>query len=747
MRVLLRSRLREPGTVSAAVLLVSLVISVGFLHAGGGTLIDGAVFGCGTALAALGLCLVHRTSRIVNFAQIQVGAVSAVLFTEVVRHRTLLGALSSACATCLPDGVDAAPAGLVAANYWIAAVVALVLGPVISLVLLVVVVRPLARAPRLVPTVATIGAGLVLVWAAGRITEAFNPSAAQAGPGLAADTRPPEHVSIALSGTVLNLGSLLTIGVTVVALGGLIAWLRLSRIGAAVRATADNEERAQSLGIGPIAVQSVVWAVAGLLSAAGAELANMSSGTGGSGGVTPQLLVAALAAAVIAGFETLPVAVLAALVIGVLQQAVLGANLDPGIRDLVTLGMILAVLTLRPRDLLTRVAAASGQLQAREVRPIPAELRGLAVVRRMRRGVLVVALLATVAVPFTLSPESVTQASQLLLDGIVGMSLLVLSGWAGQVSLGQFAIAGVGAWVTATLAGSHGVPWPIALALAAAAGAVSALLLGLPALRIRGLYLAVATFGFAQAAQTVLFGQQFGARTLPTRLERFSLLGIDTNDERVFYWTCLTATILVVLGVTGIRRSRSGRALIASRDNEQAIQAFGVNLVRARLQAFAVSGTIAAFAGGLYAYSLGTLDSGTFSPAFSEDLLLMAVLGGLGFIGGPLLGVLYLALVTAFLGGGSAGDAAIGAGVVVLLLLAPGGITQLVFGVRDAVLRRIAEQRGIVVPSLVADVRVDPDGRVRVPISPRLGDSGIPADVPRRYRLARPTPTATEGGA
>lgn len=722
--------LRHQGPVSLGVLGLTVLVCVVGLHAGQPTLLSGAVFGSNIAFTAMALCLLYRSSRVINFAQLQVGAIPAVLFTECIRHGWLISAF----------GADqgAAAQGLVALNYAVAALGAVLLGPALSLGVYLLVGRALATSARIVATVATIGAGLVLAWGAGELEKQLNPDQ---GPGVsnAVDVRPPGNFSAIVASTPLNLGELLTVGTLAASLGLTLFWLRRSRAGVAIRAAAENEERAKSLGISPVGVQAAVWGLAGLFGSLAAILGDMGSGSGGAGGVSPALLVVCLAAAVIASLDSLPIAVLAALVIGVLQQSILGDNLDSGWRDVATLAMILGVLLLRPTERLTRAQAASqDRFGLRMIRATPRALRTVPSVRRLRGGTVIAIALLALAVPFVLSPSDVNLAGQDLTYAIVGLSILVLCGWSGQISLGQFGIAAVGAWVAAVLAGMHGWPFGFAVVAGAVAGAVAALLVGVPALRLRGLSLAIATLAFAQAAQTVLFGNELLGRYLPDHLDRPGILGLDGNDERVYYYVLLVALVVALIGVRGIRESRSGRALIAARDNEAATEAFGIDLLRTRLAGFAVSGFLAGGAGALFAFGVQTPSPGAFTPAFSQDLLLMVVLGGLGALSGPLLGVVYLGVVSNVFSAGSGASAAIGVAVLVMLIAAPGGVSQVIFGARDAILRRIADRHGIVVETLADTSVEDIDGRRRARLLPKVSATGGEAFVPRRYRLERP---------
>jgi branched-chain amino acid transport system permease protein len=205
---------------------------------------------------------------------------------------------------------------------------------------------------------------------------------------------------------------------------------------------------------------------------------------------------------------------------------------------------------------------------------------------------------------------------------------------------------------------------------------------------------------------------------------------------------CLVFVALSFLLVAALRRSRTGRALIACRDNEAAAQSFGISLLRVRLQAFAISGFLAAFAGALLAYEARAMDPISFAPEQSVQVFNTVVIGGMGSVIGPLLGSGYNALfvlinipfVLAFSGG---------LGVVVVLMLAPGGLSGIVYTIRDAWLRRVATRHRVSVPSLGVDFSHGA-ARVRSAITPKLHSSGRAAFVPVRYRLPRQWEKFTE---
>ena len=655
------------------------------------------------ALAVAGVVLVYRSSRVINIAQIQLGVFGASLFYEIVRRHTFAGLIG------------------VQAEYWAAAAIAIVLSAAFGLAAYVLVVRRFRDAPPLVGTVATIAVAQVLSWAAGRVPGWFDDTA-PAGAGAA----PPVKLRLTVEPVVFNTPDILAVLFAVAALVGLVWFLRRTRTGVAVRASAENPDRAASLGVNVTKVGATVWTIAGAMSGvAGVLMVMVSGGAGGAGAGT---LVRVLAAAVIGGMVNLPLALFAALGMAVLDQSYLWSFGNATMLDLVVFVLLLAFLLLRPVARAGRVDPTGGSWQAaREVRPVPAELRGLRDIGRLRRRVGIALAVVLLGFPFVMSPSQTSSGTIMLLYGIVGLSLLLLTGWAGLISLGQFAFAAIGGWGVALFGEQWGLPFLVALPLAGLLGALASVLVGLPALRIRGLYLAVTTLAFAVAVTSVLLGERYGGRAIPSTIDRPSIFGLDGADERVFYYLALGVLALATVAVVGMRRSRTARALIACRDNDRAAQSFGINLVRARLETFAVSGLLAAMAGGLFAYQQGGVAPGNFSPDLSLTMFLMIVIGGLGAIAGPLLGAFMVGGLTIFFP--SYVGVASAALVLVILAFAPGGMTQAVYAARDALLRRIALRNRIRVPSLLADGRAWA-GDERAALLPK-------APMPARYRLAR----------
>jgi branched-chain amino acid transport system permease protein len=457
--------------------------------------------------------------------------------------------------------------------------------------------------------------------------------------------------------------------------------------------------------VDPVKVTAVAWMIAGALSGLSTLLVVAATGPSQVGGVIA--FVPPLAALILAGTVSLRLGMLAALATGVLQQGLVWSYGKGDVLDAILLGAVVAVLLARHRRSSERVDLTDSSWRAaREVRRVPPELRGHPEVRRLHIRAGVAAAMIAVLYPFVMPTGDVTTGSITLVYAIIGLSLLMLTGWSGLISLGQFAFAAVGAFVTAVLVGKVGVPALPALVLGSLAGGAVALVVGIPALRIRGLYLAVVTLALSVTTATMVVNPAYAGRWLPASLNRPRLFGLSTDDERAFYFLCLVVTIGCLLAVAGLRRSKTARALIASRDNERAAELFGIDLVRARLLAFVVSGVLAALAGGLFAFSQKGVDVGNFSADQSLTMFLMVIIGGLGSLAGPVLGAVFLGVLT-IVGNSpaSTGDSwsalALPIAVLTVLMVAPGGLTQALFAARDARLRQIALRHRIVVPSLV----------------------------------------------
>lgn len=689
----------------------------------------GVVTAAFLALHAVGLILVYRSDRFINFAQVQIGALGGSLFAVLVQARPMLRFVESICPPCL----ESTPIWVLHLNYLFGLAAGLGLAVALSLLTYAGVVRRFTAASRLAVTVATIFVVQVLAGLRDPLVRWLTTEDQQAIGVPGGPVGPPVGFSFSVGGVTFSMVDLLAVVTAAVAVLGLTWYLRGTRTGNAIRAAADNRERAQSLGIDVDRITGRIWLVVGLLSGAAAVYAVMGSGEGTiSGGLNVATLVRILAVVVVARMVSLPIAAAAALGLGVLDEVMLwtlGTSLPlDGALVLVIGGLLLLRSEQRRR---TDDESESGSWRAnRELRPVPRVLRGLPEVRRYRRVGIGLLSVLVVGLPWVLSPSQTNLLTVALIYAIVGLSLLILTGWAGRISLGQFSIAAVGGYLAAVTG------WNPLLAIpaGAAVGGLAAVLIGLPALKLRGLYLAVTTLAFALATTALLLNPRYLGGLLPDAIDRPAVLGMDLDDQRVAYYLMLAMVALAVAATAGLRRSRTGRVLIAARDNEPAAASIGIAVTRSRLVAFVASGMLAATAGVLFTYHQGGVRPEAFSPELSVTIFIFTVLGGFGSLAGPLLGFAYFGLVSIFSTTPAVQQLASGIGGLALIMVAPGGLVELAHRLRDTMLRRIAARHRIVVPSLIAD-REETDADRRAPLRERRSPGGATVFVPRRYGL------------
>ena len=677
-----------------------------------GVLVLGLVLGGLTALTTMGLVLIYRSSRIINFAQVEIGGLAATVAQVMVRGEHL--------------------------NYFLALPIGLVVALGTGALIDVVVVRRFFNAPRLILTVATIGVLQILGAAEIRIPTFVNSRL------RALDTfSTPFHWKFSLGPFVFKGDHVLVMVVVPVVLGALAWFFSRSDLGIAVRAAADSNERALLLGIPVRRLSLVTWVLAAGLSGVASMLAVPVVGAdlGVIGG--PTLLLAPLAAAVIARMESLPIAVAAALGIGVFQQALFWNYPRSSTVDFGLFVIILASLLLQRRRVSrTDDAGLGGYVAVREVRPVPAILRNLPEVRWGRTALLAVLAVLVIAVPFGLSSGRVILLTYIALYGIIAISLVALTGWAGQISLGQFAFAGLGAAVTASLLVHAKADVLIALLAAIVVGGVAALLVGIPALRIQGLFLAVATLAFAVPVSTYLLNSRYFPTLNPSHFERPVLLQRFNLDEPLtFYFVCLGALLMSFALARNFRRSRVGRAVMAVRDNERGAAAYAISPVRAKLTAFAFSGALAGLAGGLYGVALRGIPFNGFDPLASVEVFTAVVVGGLGSLPGALLGAAYVEGAQYFLTG-SGRLLATGGGLLVLLMFVPGGLGEVTYNIRDRLLRLLAARKGLSVPSLaehpVFEDASEAKGAAEIGTAVEIGTAAPPAEITEEELPAGP---------
>jgi branched-chain amino acid transport system permease protein len=298
-------------------------------------------------------------------------------------------------------------------------------------------------------------------------------------------------------------------------------------------------------------------------------------------------------------------------------------------------------------------------------------------------------------------------ASFAIVWAMVGVSLVVLTGWSGQISLGQFGLAGVAAMIAGNMVAHWNSDFFVVMGAAGVTGAVTALLVGLPALRIKGLFLAVTTLALAIALDQYFLNQATFPSWVPMNgVHRPNLIGrFDLNNEYDIYLVCLAFLGLAILFTMGLRKARAGRVLIGTNDNERAAASASIATTRIRLAGFAVSGVIVGFAGALDVYLLRSLNPGSFPPVDSITVFGYSVIGGLSSVSGVLLGVLTFKWLESITALGQVHQLISGAALLWVLSVLPGGIGQVIYDIRDRILRVVANRRGMIVPSLLADKR------------------------------------------
>jgi len=648
----------------------------------------GIAIGSLYALLAIGLILIYRTNRIINFAAAAIGAVPAIfaLLLQVLKGTP----------------------------YWLTVLITVVGGLAVGALTDIAIVRRFRNAPRLILTVATIGVAQLLAYVAIHIPIWLGSEDIGAG----VPTPWGRFEVQTRTGNLLYDGNyVFAVAILLLLAGGLAGFLRYTRMGIALRASAENADRALLLGIPVKRVQTVSWMLAGLFGAMAIMVRGPLVGVPVDGSLGYQVLLFAFAAAVMAKMDSVLLAVPAGWAVGILEYASVYSTGSNNLSAAIMLLFILGSLLVQRHTLSRAQDSGVSTWQAlKEYRPIPLELRSLPSVQMTRVILGLVVLAALVLAPEVISTGEIAKLSLVPISAIVAVSLVILTGWAGQISLGQFAIVGAGAVTAGKLATDFNQDFWVTLVAGCLAGAFVAVVVGLPAVRIQGLFLAVATLALAGATQFYFLNPrfEFGRAIVPSaensRVARPILWErLDLAPDRTYYYFTLVVLALVLLAARSFRRHRSGRVLIATRDNQRAAPAFALNLVRTRLAAFAVSGAIAGLAGVLQVYQSQSLDASTYGIVPSINVFMATVIGGLTSLAGGVAGAVIVMSVYLF------GDPrwngisflVTGPGLLLILMFMPGGFAQLGYSVRDRYLRNVAAKHGIHVPSLVADRRVE----------------------------------------
>lgn len=645
-----------------------------------GVVLIGTLVGGRIALIALGIALVYRSNRVINFAAADLGVAPATLMVVLVLGFSW--------------------------NYWLGVGVGLAGAILVGALVEMLIVRRFRTSPRLILTVATIGISQLLLFVALSIPGWLGGDTLS---GLGQRLTPPFTVSWTFGEVIFNANDILTLVTVPACLIALTLFLTRSQTGVAVRAAAERSDRASMLGIPVGRIQTIVWVIASTLAFIAIFLRAGTVGLPIGQALGPAFLIQAIGAAVIGSFERFPTIAAAAIGIGILDQAnTFQPGNRPAFNDVALFLIVLIALLFAKRASSTRAGDVSSWRTVGEIRRVPPELSHLPEVRYAFLGVGILVLAALGFLPSLLSESQIGLASVIAIFAIVALSLVVLTGWSGQVSLGQVAFMGIGAAVGGALTANEGLDISLAMLIAGVVGAVIAVVIGYPAIRRRGLTLAVITLAFALVTQSYLLNREFFGGWLPdSRIERPDLFGvISLQSERSFFYFSLIVLLLMMLAARGIRNSRTGRTLVAVRENENAARSYGINSIRATVAAFAISGFMAAVAGVLFVHQQNGLGTAPYAPNESLTTFSSVVIGGMGSLPGAVLGATYQRGGQYFLPG-NWGLIASSVGLLAILLILPGGLAAGLVRLRDAYLRWVANRRDILVPSLVADRRVE----------------------------------------
>jgi ABC-type branched-subunit amino acid transport system permease subunit len=555
------------------------------------------------ALAAIGLVLIYRVSGVLNFAQ---GAVS--MFSAFVAYQvsTVMG---------LPALV-----GLFAA---------IVAGGAIGYVIERLTIRPLTGRSALNKVVVTIGWLLVLQTAAGLIW------------GQTAYHRPVQLVSIhgfTFPGTSVVVGwdEFTTVVVALALAFGTAAVLRWTSFGTSMRAVADDPEAARLWGIDVNRVMAVSWVAGSAMGAIAGVL------------ITPRInfdpisltlvVIDAFTAALIGRLTSLPWTVVGAMFLGLAETYPRIFSSNAGAGSAVTFALVLATLAIlfRPGARLARHITAG-----RDYVPVPAGDNA-----PVRRATVAAAIGIAVVVPLSFSGYYQSLAAYSLIVGLIVLSLVVLTGFTGQVSFCQYSFAAIGAFTVGSLVGGHGWSfWP-ALLLGVVCSIGVGVLVGIPALRLSGLFLAILTIAVALFFDHFVLApgtwDSFSGGISSWTVGRPSFLGASLAGAYAFYLFTLAVFLVAVLAVWNLGRSKTGRVLRAIRNSEVAASTSGVNVTAWKLAAFGVSAGLAGLAGGLFAAGIGSVSAGAYTFQQSLAVVAIAIVVGVRSIGAAAIGGIFL---------------------------------------------------------------------------------------------------------
>jgi branched-chain amino acid transport system permease protein len=562
--------------------------------------VNGLIIGNIYALLAVGLALIFGVSRLINFAHGSVYVVGAYVGWVAV----------SVLQTPFP----------------VTLAIVITFTALIGVLIERFGIRPLATAPRIAPLLATIGLSFVLDQT---VQILFSPD-----PRSVPMQLPNWRISI--GGGSIGVLDLLIGGIGITATAALFGFLKLSKWGWAVRATALDRDAARAMGVDVDKVNRIVFAIASALGGVGGVLVGMYYNV-----ITPTMgfeaTLKGIVAEVVGGVGNVPGAIVGSLLLGITESygvALLGTSY----RNLFAFVLLIAILVLRPNGLFA---------SRRQLPPEPMTGTFVAPSRPVNLPVphVAAAVALAIALPVLIDNGYLIQTlTNAWLYALLGLSITLVAGTSGQVSLGHAALLAIGGYTSALLASSLGWPVWLTLLIGGFAAAGIGTLLVSPAFRLRGHYVSIATLGIGEIVALVILNWEsvtrgpIGVAGIPP----LSLFGYELYDTNAIYWFAFTLMAALALLQLRLLGSHLGRTLRAVRDDDVAARSFGIGLNRYKGLAFAFGGFFAGISGAFTAHMYSYINHETFNTQISVLALTIAILGGMGNVGGAILGSLAL---------------------------------------------------------------------------------------------------------
>lgn len=718
-----------------------------------GALMFGIASGALVSAIALSVVMTFKGSGVVNFAAGAIGMYVSYVFMDLRTKGDFfipplpnpLALIEGIAHKSGADGLDLPswPTKVSLGGPWSfypALFFSLLVAAVLGLIFHFGVYRPLRHAPALAKVVASVG---LLVVLQAIVIDRFTTTPYSLAPKLPkTGVRLPRNVTVPED-------QLISVGVVLALTVILWALFKYTRFGIASRANAENEKSIVLLGHAPNRLAAASWVLSSVLVGFIGILVSTVN-TSVDPNTIVLLVVPAVAAALLGGFTSFGITVAAGIAISMGEGLVQNWSLQswfphidnsplPGIEQAVPFVVIVVVLIARGTAIPTRATASALKMP---FAPKPNSARIISLKS-------LVVLAVAIAVLLTVSPPWRLGVTTTAVSAVLAMSLVVVTGFVGQISLAQLTLAGVAGFALSKFTVNHGMPFPLgplaAILFATAVGVIVSVL----SIRVRGVDLAIVTLAIAVAAEVIVFnnpklaGSSFGATVPPPKLgpahfgpsapTAWSLVGYKGDGKIPNPWFgvfCVIVALLMAALVLNFRRSRSGRISLAVRSNERATASSGVSVTRVKLVAFTVGSFLAGTGGVLAGYSDGAVSTATFGSFASLTLVVYAYLGGISSVGG--------ALCTGVIAGGGLAAVATtqwfhidssyllllgGVGLVLTVVFNPEGIAGEARRSLERLSRLLRHRVGPITSGATGDVAIAGGVGDRLPASALAGDA------------------------